>query len=108
MISVTTLPIWVDIDPVIGDLKVFDRLLSLTHSRGLRMILDQVWGHTSDRHFWFIESSKSRDNPKADWYVWADPKPDGSPPNNWLSAFNGDSAWVWEPKREQYYSVFTF
>jgi len=93
----------VDIDPVIGDLKVFDRLLSLTHSRGLRMILDQVWGHTSDRHFWFIESSKSRDNPKADWYVWADPKPDGSPPNNWLSAFNGDSAWVWEPKREQYY-----
>jgi alpha-glucosidase len=93
----------VDIDPVIGDLKVFDKLLSLTHSRGLRMIVDQVWGHTSDRHFWFIESSKSRDNPKADWYVWADPKPDGSPPNNWLSAFNGDSAWAWEPKREQYY-----
>jgi alpha-glucosidase len=93
----------VDIDPVIGDLKVFDKLLSLTHSRGLRMIVDQVWGHTSDRHFWFIESSKSRDNPKADWYVWADPKPDGSPPNNWLSAFNGDSAWAWEPQREQYF-----
>lgn len=93
----------VDIDPIIGDLKVFDKLLSLTHSRGLRMIVDQVWGHTSDRHFWFIESSKSRDNPKADWYVWADPKPDGSPPNNWLSAFNGDSAWAWEPKREQYF-----
>jgi alpha-glucosidase len=67
------------------------------------MIVDQVWGHTSDRHFWFIESSKSRDNPKADWYVWADPKPDGSPPNNWLSAFNGDSAWAWEPQREQYF-----
>lgn len=93
----------VDIDPVIGDLKVFDKLLSLTHSRGLRMIVDQVWGHTSDRHFWFLESSKSHDNPKADWYVWADPKPDGSPPNNWLSAFNGDSAWAWEPKREQYF-----
>jgi len=93
----------VDIDPVIGDLDVFDKLLSLTHSRGLRMIVDQVWGHTSDRHFWFLESSESRNNPKADWYVWADPKPDGSPPNNWLSAFNGESAWKWEPKREQYY-----
>jgi alpha-glucosidase len=92
-----------DIDPVIGDLAVFDKLLALTHARGLRMIVDQVWGHTSDRHFWFLESSQDRDNPKADWYIWADPNPDGSPPNNWLSAFNGDSAWAWEPKREQYY-----
>ncbi|WOD40254.1 alpha glucosidase [Nodosilinea sp. E11] len=92
-----------DIDPVIGDLDVFDKLLALTHARGLRMVVDQVWGHTSDRHFWFLESSESRDNPKSDWYIWADPKPDGSPPNNWLSAFNGDSAWAWEPKREQYF-----
>lgn len=92
-----------DIDPVIGTLDVFDKLLALTHARGLRMVLDQVWGHTSDRHFWFLESSDNRDNPKADWYVWADPQPDGSPPNNWLSAFNGNSAWAWEPKREQYF-----
>ena len=92
-----------DIDPVIGDLDIFDKLLALTHARGLRMVVDQVWGHTSDRHFWFLESSESRDNPKADWYTWADPKPDGSPPNNWLSAFNGESAWAWEPKREQYF-----
>ncbi|MEB3211012.1 MAG: alpha-amylase family glycosyl hydrolase, partial [Leptolyngbyaceae bacterium] len=92
-----------DIDPVIGNLDIFDRLLKLTHARGLRMIVDQVWGHTSDRHFWFLESRENRDNPKADWYVWADPKPDGSPPNNWLSAFNGESAWKWEPMREQFY-----
>lgn len=92
-----------DVDPVIGDLDVFDKLLALTHARGMRMIVDQVWGHTSDRHFWFLESRESRDNPKADWYVWADPKPDGSPPNNWLSAFKGDSAWAWEPQREQYF-----
>lgn len=92
-----------DVDPVIGDLELFDKLLALTHARGLRMILDQVWGHTSDRHFWFLESREDQTNPKADWYVWADPKPDGSPPNNWLSAFNGRSAWAWEPKRQQYY-----
>lgn len=92
-----------DIDPVIGDLETFDKLLALTHARGLKLILDQVWGHTSDRHFWFLESSESKTNPKADWYVWADPKPDGSPPNNWLSAFNGKSAWTWEPRRQQYY-----
>ncbi len=92
-----------DIDPVIGNLNTFDKLLDLTHARGLKMVVDQVWGHTSDRHFWFLESCESRDNPKSDWYVWADPKADGSPPNNWLSAFNGASAWQWEPKREQYY-----
>ncbi|MDB9526558.1 alpha glucosidase [Oscillatoria sp. CS-180] len=92
-----------DIDPVIGDLNVFDKLVKLTHARGLKLVVDQVWGHTSDRHFWFLESRSSRDNDKADWYVWADPKADGSPPNNWLSAFNGDTAWAWEPQREQYY-----
>lgn len=92
-----------DIDPVIGTLTTFDKLLALTHARGLRVIVDQVWSHTSDMHHWFIESSESRDNIRSDWYVWADPKPDGSPPNNWLSAFKGESAWAWEPKREQYY-----
>lgn len=91
------------IDKVFGDLDDFDRLVALAHARGLRILIDQVWSHTSDRHSWFLESRQSRDNPKADWYVWADPKPDGSPPNNWLSAFMGKSAWQWCPEREQYY-----
>ena len=67
-------------------------------ARGLRLIIDQVLSHTSDEHAWFQESRKSRDNDKADWYVWADPKPDGTPPNNWLSIFGG-SAWQWESRR---------
>ncbi len=58
--------------------------------------------HTSDRHPWFVESRASRDNPKADWYVWADPKPDGTAPNNWLSVFGGP-AWEWDGVRRQYY-----
>lgn len=91
------------IDPLFGSIEDFDRLIALTYARGLRVIIDQVWNHTSDRHPWFLESRQSRDNPKADWYVWADPKPDGSPPNNWLSAFMGKSAWQWVPEREQFY-----
>jgi len=61
-----------------------------------------VLSHTSDQHPWFAESRASRDNPRADWYVWADPKPDGTPPNNWLSIFGGP-AWEWDSRREQYY-----
>ncbi|MFP4124775.1 alpha-glucosidase [Coleofasciculus sp.] len=91
------------IDPMYGSLEDFQRLLALAHARGLKVIVDQIWSHTSDRHPWFQESRSSRDNPKADWYVWADPKPDGSPPNNWRSAFLGDSAWTWSPERGQYY-----
>ena len=91
-----------DVDPVFGTLADFDRLLSESHRRGLRVIVDQVLSHSSDRHPWFEESRCSRDNPKADWYVWADPRPDGTPPNNWLSIFGG-SAWQWEPRRGKYY-----
>lgn len=91
-----------DVDPVFGTLADFDRLLSEAHRRGLRVIIDQVLSHTSDRHPWFLESRRDRHNPKANWYVWADPQADGTPPNNWLSIFGG-SAWQWEPRRGQYY-----
>ena len=90
------------VDPLFGTLEDFDRLLAAAHARGLRVIIDQVLSHTSIEHAWFRESRRSRDNPKADWYVWADAKPDGTPPNNWLSIFGGP-AWTWEPRRQQYY-----
>ncbi len=91
-----------DIDPVFGILGDFDRLVQKAHSRGLKIIVDQVISHSSDRHPWFAESRMSRTNARADWYVWADPKPDGTPPNNWLSIFGG-SAWAWDGRRMQYY-----
>jgi alpha-glucosidase len=91
-----------EVDPIFGTLADFDRLVSEAHRRGLRVIIDQVMSHTSDQHRWFQESRQSRDNPRADWYVWADPAPDGTPPNNWLSIFGGP-AWQWEPRRGQYY-----
>ncbi|TYT27230.1 alpha-glucosidase [Luteimonas viscosa] len=91
-----------DVDPLFGTLDDFDRLLARAHALGIRVMIDQVLSHTSDQHAWFRESRQSRDNPKADWYVWADPKPDGTPPNNWMSLFGG-VAWRWEPRREQYY-----
>ena len=91
-----------DVDPMFGTLEDFKTLVAKAHQLGLKVLIDQVMSHTSDQHPWFIESRVSRDNPKADWYVWADPKPDGCPPNNWLSIFGG-SAWQWEPRREQYY-----
>ena len=78
-----------DVDPLFGTLADFDALLARAHALGLKVIIDQVYSHTSDQHPWFPESRQSRDNPKADWYVWADPKPDGTPPNNWLSVFGG-------------------
>jgi alpha-glucosidase len=90
------------VDPMFGDLDDFRRLLDAAHERGLKVIMDQVLSHSSDRHPWFLESRESRDNPKADWYVWADPRPDGTPPNNWLAIFGGPS-WQWEPRRRQYY-----
>jgi len=91
-----------DIDPVFGSLGDFDRLVQKAHVLGLRVIIDQVISHSSDKHPWFAESRANRTNPKADWYVWADPKPDGTPPNNWLSIFGG-SAWAWDARRMQYY-----
>ncbi|MBV9247957.1 MAG: alpha-glucosidase, partial [Acetobacteraceae bacterium] len=83
-------------------LEDFDELLARAHSLGLKVLIDQVWSHTSDRHGWFLESRSDHINPKADWYVWADPSPDGTAPNNWLAVFGG-SAWTWEPRRRQYY-----
>ncbi len=91
-----------DIDPMFGTLADFDEMVAAAHERGLRILIDLVLSHTSDRHPWFVESRKSRDNPKADWYVWADPKPDGTPPTNWLAMFGGP-AWEWDSSRRQYY-----
>ncbi|MCO5063171.1 MAG: alpha-glucosidase family protein [Rhizobiaceae bacterium] len=90
------------VDPMFGTMEDFDRLVKSAHELGLKIIIDQVLAHTSDRHPWFVESRASRDNDKADWFVWADPKPDGTAPNNWLSVFGG-SAWEWESTRKQYY-----
>ncbi|MDE3140308.1 MAG: alpha-glucosidase, partial [Pseudomonadota bacterium] len=90
------------VDPLFGTLEDFDRLLAAAHARGLRVMIDQVLSHTSVEHAWFRESRESRDNARADWYVWADARADGTPPNNWLSIFGGP-AWTWEPRRRQYY-----
>ncbi|ALS97504.1 alpha-glucosidase family protein [Lacimicrobium alkaliphilum] len=91
-----------DIDPMFGTMADFDALVEKASGLGIKLMIDQVLSHTSDQHEWFVQSRQSRDNDKADWYVWADAKPDGSPPNNWLSIFGG-SAWQWEPRRCQYY-----
>ncbi len=91
-----------DVDPIFGTLDDFDRLLARAHELGLKIIIDQVYSHTSDAHAWFEESRASRTNPKADWYIWADAKPDGSPPSNWQSVFGGPS-WTWDARRSQYY-----
>jgi alpha-glucosidase len=91
-----------DVDPLFGTLADFDRLLAAAHARGLRVIIDLVISHTSDRHPWFRESRRSRADPRADWYVWAEAKPDGTAPNNWLSLFGGP-AWEWDATRQQYY-----
>lgn len=91
-----------DVDPMFGTLADFDEMIAQAHRLGLKVIIDQVISHTSDQHPWFAESRASRKNPKADWYVWADPKPDGTAPNNWLSIFGGP-AWEWDGVRKQYY-----
>ncbi|MCB5161777.1 alpha-glucosidase family protein [Marinomonas algarum] len=91
-----------DIDPMFGTLADFKALTERAHALGLQVMIDQVISHSSDVHPWFEESRQDKTNPKADWYVWSDPKPDGSPPNNWLSIFGG-SAWKWDSRRLQYY-----
>ena len=91
-----------DVDPMFGQLADFDALIERAHALKLRVMIDLVLSHTSDTHRWFRESRSSRDNPKSNWYVWADAKPDGSPPNNWLSIFGGP-AWEWDGERMQYY-----
>jgi len=90
------------IDPIFGTMADFDRLLARAHALGLKVVIDQVYAHTSDQHAWFQESRSGRKNGKSDWYVWADPKPDGTPPNNWLSVFYGP-CWTWDGRRGQYY-----
>lgn len=91
-----------DVDPIFGTLADFDALVARAHDLGLKVTIDQVFAHTSDLHDWFTQSRQSASGPKADWYVWADPRPDGTPPNNWQSVFGGP-AWTWDARRRQYY-----
>ena len=91
-----------DVDAIFGTLADFDALAARAHDLGLKVIVDQVYSHTSDQHAWFSESRTSRENAQADWYVWANAKADGSPPNNWQSVFGGP-AWTWDARRRQYY-----
>ena len=91
-----------DVDPMFGTLADFDALIARAHGLGLKVMIDQVLSHAADTHPWFKESRSGKTNPKADWFVWADAKPDGTPPNNWLSIFGG-SAWQWDTRRQQYY-----
>jgi len=90
------------VDSLFGTLEDFTKLLNEAHRLGLKVIVDQVFSHTSDQHEWFRESRQNQRNSKSDWYVWADPKPDGTAPNNWLSLFGGQ-AWTWDSRRQQYY-----
>ena len=91
-----------DVDPLFGILADFDALVERAHALGLKVVIDQVWSHTSDAHPWFAASRAARTGDHADWYVWADAKPDGSPPSNWQSVFGGP-AWTWDARRGQYY-----
>lgn len=90
------------IDPLFGTMEDFDRLLREAHARDLKIILDLVPSHTSNQHSWFVQARSSRDHPRRDWYVWHDGRPDGGPPNNWLSMFGG-SAWEFDTHTDQYY-----
>jgi len=90
------------IEPMFGDMAAFDRLLAAVHARGLKLLLDFVPNHSSDRHPWFVASRSARSDPKRDWYIWRDAAPDGGPPNNWISDFGG-SAWQWDEATGQYY-----
>ena len=91
-----------DVDPMFGSIADFDALVAKAHSLGLKVMIDFVPSHTSNQHAWFKESRQSKDNPKADWYVWADPLEDGTAPNNWISVFGGP-AWEYDTHRHQYY-----
>jgi alpha-glucosidase len=93
---------YIGVDPLFGTMEDFDALIRAAHLNSLKVILDLVPNHTSSRHPWFVESRRSRDNPKRDWYIWRDPRPDGSAPNNWLSEFGG-SGWEYDATTAQYY-----
>ncbi len=90
------------IDPIFGNIKIFEKFVKEAHKHGIKILMDFVPNHTSDQHPWFVESKSSLKNPKRDWYIWHKPKPDGSPPNNWLSRFGG-SAWTLDKRTNQYY-----
>ena len=90
------------VDPRFGTLADFDQTIERAHALGLKIIIDQVWSHSSDAHPWFRNSRSSADVEYSDWYIWKDARPDGTPPNNWLAVFGG-GAWTWEPRRRQYY-----
>jgi alpha-glucosidase len=93
-----------DVDPLFGTLADLDRLIAETHARGMKVLLDWVPNHTSDRHPWFVESRRVRTSAKRGWYVWRDPAPDGDPPNDWMAAFPPDTrAWTLDPATGQYY-----
>lgn len=94
---------YTSVDPLFGTMEEFDRLLAEAHERGIRIVMDIAPNHSSDQHEWFKESRSSKDNPKRDWYIWKDPSPEGGPPNNWVSAFGGESAWELDPATGQYY-----
>lgn len=95
------------IHPKYGSIEDVDRLIAGLHERGMKLMMDSVFNHSSDQHAWFKESRSSRDNPKRDWYVWKDPKFDDKgnriPPNNWLCVFRGSPAWTWDELTQQYY-----
>ncbi|RPE71710.1 alpha-glucosidase [Pacificibacter maritimus] len=91
-----------DVDPMFGALSDFDAVIEAAHANGVKVLIDLVMSHTSDQHPWFAESRAATPNDKSNWYVWADAKPDGTPPNNWLSIFGGP-AWHWDAGRMQYY-----
>ncbi|WP_311200358.1 alpha-amylase family glycosyl hydrolase [Jannaschia sp. W003] len=90
------------IDPLFGTLEHFDALVEAVHGRGMKLLMDFVPSHSSDAHPWFREARASKDSPKRDWYLWADPAPDGGRPNNWVSEFGGP-AWTFDEATEQYY-----
>ncbi|HEY3485794.1 MAG TPA: alpha-amylase family glycosyl hydrolase [Ilumatobacteraceae bacterium] len=94
------------VDPVFGTDDDLDELIEALHARGIRLLLDWVPNHTSDQHPWFVESRSSRENPKRNWYIWRDPRPDGSPPNNWRAVFKGVPAWTLDDATGQYYFHF--
>jgi alpha-glucosidase len=93
---------YTDVEPVFGDLATFDRLVEEAHARGVRIVVDYIPNHTSDQHPWFVESRSSRESPRRDWYIWADPAPGGGPPNNWTAEVGG-SVWEWDEPTGQYY-----
>jgi alpha-glucosidase len=92
-----------DVDPLFGTLDDFDALVEDAHQRGIRVVVDFVPNHSSDQHPWFQASRSARDDPKRDWYIWRDPKPDGGVPNNWVASFTNGPTWTFDERTGQYY-----